>query len=1566
MTKVTLNNVGNLTNEDSALGTINSNSQTIEEAFDNTLSRDGTSPNEMESDLDMNDNDVINVNSLYADHIYLDGVELDGGSMTLPGSSTDNAVVRWNGTTGDNIQNSVVTIQDNGDIYTPGNVGIGVAVSSSTQLKIDAGDTSRYVIADTKKAVVASNTGRVSGRSGTSNTGDFSFVVGPAWNTYGVGPRALVITQETYPMAGLSSTQNSTVGFSASNQRFGNASAMTFDLGGADVFIYQDSADGQNGVKGMISLECGVGGIGPDTDDPSVNNGFGNRTNARFASKQETNDQPAITNITKASNGVITFASPHSLGTQDTIVLSGIHGMTELNNREVGITAVGGGTTVNISGMVLVDLGNGAVEPKITTSASHGLTVGDLVYVSGIADTSTTGAANAYLLTKTLPTGSYIDGQKVTFKASFTNTGAATININSLGVKSIKQSDGSTALSAGDITSGNTYEIEYDGTNFVLNGTGRTITANLQYFRAGDPDDAANTFASNWFVCKPWDSRRNYIDAEDWDTYVSGGTVTTKTTVTIDVDTTNFSTYTSEGKADRVTTIGRSVWIRPGTKEAVRERAALLIEDSRDDWSNVLAPEIASIYMHTKAPDAISINGAPGHAIETESTSSLGSLDVKYDLNADSAYIRNLSLKGTLSNEILYSEEFDNSGWTKTKTSIVADNTKAPNGLTTADKLVVDGTLGDHTIKQSLSFTNGEYKTFSVYAKANGYNYLALELPAAPFTGGKQRVIFNLSDGGYRVVDGTPTAGMADLSNGWWRCWITQLVDSTTSGDVTIFTAPTDYDVQFTGDSASGCYLWGAHANSTNKPAAYVRSRGAAVSNVSARIKNASIITYCSTRTELKLLDTELEEVYLTESGREGLFKWVSSISTATHTADTQEGIYVAPSAGSTGAWVRQFSGKAQVEWFGCSTSSLDNSTVIQAAWTFSGANRLPMVFKNRGPYTITSKLTLVDFMDVEGCDTRIEGNYTGSGSRMVVSANAETGTTATETNTVSSITQANPGVLTYTGTDNWANGDKVMVCNKTISASGMVEIEDKVFVVTNLNSGANTFELYDLDGNPVDTTNYTAYTGNYTIWNAPTVRVKMKGITFSRTYNATPKTGKIFWVNVYESEFDNVNVDRYDTGQAWFFGAWWSNWYNCSVTGCTIVTGTGAYRMYGGRNSNFFGCWGESGDDVFQFVPYQNSGSSFSENCHIYDCHYTSCSGISYLGRLAIIQTQAGSGTMTSKVHRCSFKDISGRTSISSGVTSAIVCENEDSTGSVEDNLFDNISIDMKGASSSATNAGLFVDGVSGNRNKNNTFRNITIRNNSGPAFWVRYSDYTTLDGFYAPDIPTNTGLTVSSGRVYDSDYFTGERIYTAAPTAAGNNTGQNGIQLGNTTTIYNCNISNSRVTNIDDNAGTAKSAFLFSDCIDGSLTNCSMAKRNGSTALARLVTVVAPSTAGDANIRIVGGDVRNAVGTTKIVVPAGERCRVRDVNSWVTENAGTATILNVTSSIAVTHGLSVTPAASQISITPTMSTLSAAMDDTHMWITGITSTQFTVNIAGSASDNIDFGWYVDASWAL
>lgn len=76
---------------------------------------------------------------------------------------------------------------------------------------------------------------------------------------------------------------------------------------------------------------------------------------------------------------------------------------------------------------------------------------------------------------------SYVAGQTFKFVAAASNTGAVTINLNSLGAKDITKS-GSTALEFNDILIGAAIQIIYDGTQFQLtSGAGSGVKVGAIY-----------------------------------------------------------------------------------------------------------------------------------------------------------------------------------------------------------------------------------------------------------------------------------------------------------------------------------------------------------------------------------------------------------------------------------------------------------------------------------------------------------------------------------------------------------------------------------------------------------------------------------------------------------------------------------------------------------------------------------------------------------------------------------------------------------------------------------------------------------------------------------------------------------------------------------------------------------------------------------------------------------------------------------------------------------------------------------------------------------------------------
>ena len=93
MAKLTLTDLANLNNETSAVNTINTNNDSVETAIENTLSRDGTSPNTMSADLDMNSNQILNLPAPSADTDVVRKTELDSAVADIEaGIVTDGSV----------------------------------------------------------------------------------------------------------------------------------------------------------------------------------------------------------------------------------------------------------------------------------------------------------------------------------------------------------------------------------------------------------------------------------------------------------------------------------------------------------------------------------------------------------------------------------------------------------------------------------------------------------------------------------------------------------------------------------------------------------------------------------------------------------------------------------------------------------------------------------------------------------------------------------------------------------------------------------------------------------------------------------------------------------------------------------------------------------------------------------------------------------------------------------------------------------------------------------------------------------------------------------------------------------------------------------------------------------------------------------------------------------------------------------------------------------------------------------------------------------------------------------
>jgi hypothetical protein len=180
-------------------------------------------------------------------------------------------------------------------------------------------------------------------------------------------------------------------------------------------------------------------------------------------------------------------------------------------------------------------------------------------------------------------------------------------------------------------------------------------------------------------------------------------------------------------------------------------------------------------------------------------------------------------------NNFLYSEDFTQAQWVKTLSTITVNAAVAPNGTTTASKLVASAGLGTHRVHQNPSMAGSSVWCFSVYAKAAGWSYLNLRLS---HTDGSTRYgHFNLTTGTLGTVAAGLRATMEDVGNGWYRCSISwdTVLQNTGTHSIVINTTNIDNTPNDTGDGVSGIYIWGAQAESGPSPTSYIPTTTVAV-----------------------------------------------------------------------------------------------------------------------------------------------------------------------------------------------------------------------------------------------------------------------------------------------------------------------------------------------------------------------------------------------------------------------------------------------------------------------------------------------------------------------------------------------------------------------------------------------------------------------------------------------------------------------------------------------------------------------------------------------------------------
>jgi hypothetical protein len=177
-------------------------------------------------------------------------------------------------------------------------------------------------------------------------------------------------------------------------------------------------------------------------------------------------------------------------------------------------------------------------------------------------------------------------------------------------------------------------------------------------------------------------------------------------------------------------------------------------------------------------------------------------------------------IEGVRTNFFTYSEQFDNADWTKTNCTITANDTTAPDGTLSADRVTITS-LGQ-SFAQSRTLTSGQPFVFSVFVKEGNWGIIRI----GNVSSGTAGAWFNVTNGTAGTINGG-TSEIINYGNGWYRL----IAKFTSFSNGTCFIALSNSDGSTTTSAIDTfMYVWGAQAETGDIATDYIPTTTTAVS----------------------------------------------------------------------------------------------------------------------------------------------------------------------------------------------------------------------------------------------------------------------------------------------------------------------------------------------------------------------------------------------------------------------------------------------------------------------------------------------------------------------------------------------------------------------------------------------------------------------------------------------------------------------------------------------------------------------------------------------------------------
>jgi hypothetical protein len=242
--------------------------------------------------------------------------------------------------------------------------------------------------------------------------------------------------------------------------------------------------------------------------------------------------------------------------------------------------------------------------------------------------------------------------------------------------------------------------------------------------------------------------------------------------------------------------------------------------------------------------------------IESGATSGLAGIledSPRFDYSGG-ASCPSLLLEPSRTNSIKQSEYIN--GWNFLSNVNVIDNAAtSPEGVLNASKIIPTTAAGSQKVLDVSGFnrTSGEYISHTIYAKANGYNYLYLSNSAD-----RLFAVYDLSGGSVDYVSSNGTdfinhsASIESVGNGWYRCALIGEAVTSIGSYLRLSVAPTSETTSapaYTADGTSGILVYGAQVElNASYPTSYIPNHsGGSVTRNGEQIVNTNISSIINT-----------------------------------------------------------------------------------------------------------------------------------------------------------------------------------------------------------------------------------------------------------------------------------------------------------------------------------------------------------------------------------------------------------------------------------------------------------------------------------------------------------------------------------------------------------------------------------------------------------------------------------------------------------------------------------------------------------------------------------------------